>query len=668
MMMVTKDNTKNPINLLKEAYKRKPAITIGLSAVLVLVIWGAISLLGGEDATSDISPYVVKTGPLRISISETGSITPKEKIIVKNEVEGETTIVYIVDEGADVKKGDLLVELDSSTLTDEQVDQEIQVLSAEASYIDARENLSVTKSQAESDVDEAELTYEFAKQDLQKYIEGEYPNQLKEAEANITLSEEELAEAEETLEWSKKLYEEQFVSASELESDELAYKKKELDLDLAKRDLELLVNYTHKRELAQLESDVKQAQMSLDRTERSTRADVVQAEANFKAKEAEYTRQQDKLKKIEAQLEKTKIYAPADGSVIYATSAEQMGSRFGSSSEPLELGSSVRERQELIHLPTNTGYMTELSIAEASIDKIRKGLPAIITIDTLPGKVFTGKVQYVSSVVDAQSAFMNPDLKVYDTEVVLDNDQDLSMIRSGMSCTAEIVVAQYEEATYIPVQAVQNVSGNPTVYVVNGKDLEPTLVDTGKDNGIVIKIDSGLETGDIVALNPPMQEAASSEQSYEQLSDDVVVADQDSEESGGDQRAASGNDGNSQQSGGPSGSGGNFMTNLDTDGDGQISESEFQGPDNMFSTLDKDGNGYITDDEMPTGRPSGGNSGSDSEQGQMPSGGQQGQMPSGGMPSGFPTQGSSNSSQGGQMMQGATSGQMGGFGAAGGAR
>lgn len=666
--MVTKDNTKNPINLLKEAYKRKPAITIGLSAVLVLVIWGAISLLGGEDATSDISPYVVKTGPLRISISETGSITPKEKIIVKNEVEGETTIVYIVDEGADVKKGDLLVELDSSTLTDEQVDQEIQVLSAEASYIDARENLSVTKSQAESDVDEAELTYEFAKQDLQKYIEGEYPNQLKEAEANITLSEEELAEAEETLEWSKKLYEEQFVSASELESDELAYKKKELDLDLAKRDLELLVNYTHKRELAQLESDVKQAQMSLDRTERSTRADVVQAEANFKAKEAEYTRQQDKLKKIEAQLEKTKIYAPADGSVIYATSAEQMGSRFGSSSEPLELGSSVRERQELIHLPTNTGYMTELSIAEASIDKIRKGLPAIITIDTLPGKVFTGKVQYVSSVVDAQSAFMNPDLKVYDTEVVLDNDQDLSMIRSGMSCTAEIVVAQYEEATYIPVQAVQNVSGNPTVYVVNGKDLEPTLVDTGKDNGIVIKIDSGLETGDIVALNPPMQEAASSEQSYEQLSDDVVVADQDSEESGGDQRAASGNDGNSQQSGGPSGSGGNFMTNLDTDGDGQISESEFQGPDNMFSTLDKDGNGYITDDEMPTGRPSGGNSGSDSEQGQMPSGGQQGQMPSGGMPSGFPTQGSSNSSQGGQMMQGATSGQMGGFGAAGGAR
>jgi HlyD family secretion protein len=659
MMIVMKEKLKKPIELLKEAYKRKPALTIAGGVIIVLVLWGAISLVGGDDATSDISPYTVKTGPLRISISETGAIEPKEKIIVKNEVEGQTTIIYIVDEGAEVKKGDLLVELDSSTLTDNKVDQEIQVLSAEASFIDARENLSVTKSQAESDVDEAELTYEFAKQDLEKYIEGEYPNQLKEAEATITLAEEELAEAQETLEWSKQLYDEQFISESELESDELSYKKKELDLDLAKRDLELLANYTHKRELAQLESDVKQAKMALDRTQRSAKADVVQAEANFKAKEAEYARQQDKLKKIEAQLEKTKVYAPADGSVIYATSAEQMGRRFGGGSEPLELGSSVQERQELIHLPTNEGFMVELSIAEASIDKIRTGLPTIITVDTLPGKVFTGKVQYVSSVVDAQSAFMNPDLKVYTTEVVLDNDQDLAAIRSGMSCTAEIVVAQYKEATYIPVQAVLNVDGQQTAYVLDGGDLEARTVETGKDNGIVIKIDSGLEAGELVALNPPLQDATSTGQSYEQISTVVAeIPEEDVSGSGPGVQAAEGRgNGEAQQasgqdrsSGGPGGGG--FITRFDTDGDGQISSSEFQGPENFFSSMDADGNGYVTEEEAAQGRPSGGpNSGGG--QGQMPSGGQ-GQMPSGG----FPNNGQmSGNAQGG--------GQMSGFGGGG---
>ena len=606
--MVIKEKKYNPIVLLKEAYRRKPALTIAGGAVLILVLWGAISLAGGDDSLSNVSPYTVKAGPLRISISEMGSIAPKEKIIVKNEVEGQTTIIYIVDEGAEVKKGDLLVELDSSTLTDNKVDQEIQVLSAEATFIDARENLSVTESQAESDVDEAELTYEFAKQDLEKYIEGEYPNQLKEAEATITLAEEELAETQETLEWSRKLYEEQFISASELESDELAYKRKELDLDLATRDLELLENYTHKRELAQLESDVKQAKMALDRIQRSAKADIVQAEANFKAKDAEYTQQQEKLKKIESQLGKTKIYAPADGSVIYATSSEQQGRRFGGGSEPLELGSSVRERQELIHLPTNVGFMVELSIAEASIDKVRAGLPAIIAVDTLPGQVFTGHVQYVSSVVDAQSAFMNPDLKVYTTEVVLDDDQDLAMIRSGMSCTAEIVVEQHKEATYVPVQAVMNVKGQQTVYVVDGNDLEPRVVETGKDNGIVVKIEGDtLKAGELVALNPPLQEAASVDQSFEQISD--IVASMPEVESPGPgenvQSTETRGDDNTQQeasgTGQSRGGGGDFITKLDTDGDGRISASEFQGPEDFFTQFDANGDGYISADEEPQG-------------------------------------------------------------------
>lgn len=671
--MGIKEKLKKPIDLLKEAYKRKPALTIAGVVVFGLVLWGAIALLGGDDAVSDISPYTAKTGPLRISITETGAIEPKEKIIVKNEVEGQTTIVYIVDEGAQVKKGDLLVELDSSTLTDNQVDQEIQVLSAEASFIEARENYSVTQSQAESDVDEAKLTYEFAKQDLEKYIEGEYPNQLKEAEASITLSDEELAEAKETLEWSRKLYEEQFISASELESDELAYKKKELDLDLAKRDLDLLENYTHKRELAQLESDVKQAKMALDRTERSAKADIVQAEASFKAKEAEYTRQQDKLKKIEAQLEKTKIYAPADGSVIYATSAEQMSRRFGGGSEPLELGSSVQERQELIHLPTNKGFSIELSVAESSIDKVRTGLPVIISVDTLPGHVFTGKVQYVSSVVDAESAFMNPDLKVYSTKVDLDNDQDLSLIRSGMSCTAEIVVEQFKEATYVPVQAVMNVDGKQTVYVVNGNDLEPRVVETGNDNGIVIKIDDGLKAGELVALNPPMKEATSTDQSFEQLSTVVSsMTESDGSENGASAQAAEGRgSGVVQQGGGqdrsgggsPSGGmpggtgGGNMFSQFDTDGDGRISASEFPGPDDSFNRFDSDGDGYISEDEIPQGRAGGNGS----------NGGGQGQMPSGQMPSGMPS-GQMPSGNGEMPSGGPGGGQMSGFGGAGGAQ
>jgi len=59
-----------------------------------------------------------------------------------------------------------LVELDASGLMDQKIDQQIKVQNAEAAFISARENLAVVENQAQSDMDKAELSYSFAKEDL----------------------------------------------------------------------------------------------------------------------------------------------------------------------------------------------------------------------------------------------------------------------------------------------------------------------------------------------------------------------------------------------------------------------------------------------------------------------------------------------------------------------
>ena len=615
---------------LQEIIKKKPALSIAGLAVLVLVVWGGISLLTGGDAESSIPTYTVKKGPLKISITETGTIAPKDKIIVKNEVYGSTTVVSLVDEGTTVKKGDLMIELDSSTLSDSKVDQEIQVQSAEASNIEASENYEVAKNQAKSDVETAQLTYDFAQQDLKKYLEGEYPNALKEAESNITTAEEELSSAKDTLDWSKKLYAEKYLSESELNTDQLTYDQKKIAVELKQNAKNLLENYTYKRQLAELQSDVTQAKAALERTTRKAKANVAQAEATKAAKEAELERQQAKLQKIVNQLEKTKIYAPADGTIIYATSAAMSMSRFGSRTEPLKLGNTVQERQELIHLPSTEGFKVTVSIPEGSLEKVKIGLPVQITVDTIPGVVYTGSVTSIASVVNAQNAFMNPDLKVYDTVITLENGGDMKLLRSGMSCSAEIIVEQYNDAVYVPVQSVMSVNGKPTVYIVKGNKLKPRTVETGLDNDIVIRITSGLEPGELVSLSPPLAEATAVEQTFEKLSDvssttSAVTPASGTSESGSQNTGAAGGapgmpGANNQGSGAaaqggnmpagksgamPSGgqggmpSSGDFITNFDKDGDGKVSKSEFSGPETFFSQIDKDGDGYISKDEVP---------------------------------------------------------------------
>ena len=499
----------------------KPLI---LTAVVVFLLIGILVVAfnhsgSKSNPTGDMPSFVAKRGPLRISVTESGTIQAREQIIIKSEVEGKTTILFLVEEGTEVKEGELLVELDSSRLLDERIDQQIRVQNAEAAFIRARENLAVAENQAQSDIDRAELTFEFAKQDLRKYLEGEYQNERKEAESRITLAKEELQTAEEKLRWSQRLFEKEYISRTELQIDELSVNKRKLDLELAENNLRLLEDFTYPRNLAELESDVRQAEMALERTKRKAKADVVQAEAELRAKDSEYKRQQDKLTKLEEQIKKTKIYAPADGLVIYATSAKTKFWR--SNQEPLDEGVEVHEREELIYLPTALAVKAEVKVHEASLEKVSVGLPVRVTVDALPGRVFTGSVAKIAPLPDAQMVWMNPDLKVYNTEIYLEGEG--GYLRTGMSCRAEIIIAEYSDATYVPVQAVLRVGGEPTVYVWNGRSFEPRRVEVGLDNNRMVRVIGGLEVGEKVLLTPPLASAVVKEPADKTLGEPSVA-------------------------------------------------------------------------------------------------------------------------------------------------
>lgn len=477
---------------------------LGALAMAVLigaaVVWLAVAR-GGNRPKQDAPTFAARRGPLTISVVESGTIKARDQLIIKNEVEGRTSIITLVREGVRVKKGDLLVELDASALQDGKINQEISVQNTEATYSNAKENLAIVSSQADSDVNKADLALEFARQDLRKYEQGQYPKDVNEVNKRITLAKEELGRAVQTLAWSVRLFKEKYLSETEKAGDEIAVKRKTLEVELAEADLKLLQEFTYPRQIRQLQSDVQQATSALDRAKRKADADKRQAQADLKAKEAEYTRQQAKLQKILDQLKKTTILAPSDGLVVYATSAK--GGFASMMKEPLAEGQQVIERQELIYLPTDASTMAEIGIHEASLAKVRIGQPAIVTLETLPGKRFLGTVGLVAPLPDSTGMFLNPDLKVFNAQIHLDTDDPA--LRSGMTCKVEIIVETYDDAVYVPVQAVTRVAEDAMVYIPDGKSVVPRKVEIGLDNNRMIRIIQGLEEGDVVLLDPPLK-------------------------------------------------------------------------------------------------------------------------------------------------------------------
>ena len=488
-------------------------------AVAVLVIAAACAAAalrgcGGSNAAAEEALCArVQRGPLVIDLVADGEIKPSEQLTLKSEVEGRVSILYIIAEGTLVHKGDLLVELDVSAKIDERVNQEIVVQNAASALEMKKEDLEIARNQAASDVELAEQDLAFAQEDLVRYEQGEYPNKLSEAEGAVALAEQELERAREKYEWSRRLFEESFLSESELKGDELAWRHAELSLRTARGNLDLLVTYTHKRELAKLRSDVRQKTAALDRIRRKAASSILQEESSLRARESEYNRQKQKLDKINEQIAKARIVAPMDGQVIYATSA----ARRWDNQEPLKEGVEVWERRDLIILPTADTFIASTIVHESSLQSIATGMPVRVECDALPGRVFDGTLMRISPMPDTSRRWMNPDIKEYPADIRIDGG--VGELKSGMSCRIRILLDRYDDAVFVPVQSVVRVDGRPCVWVRTPDGPVRREVETGLDNGRHVRIVSGLEGGEEVLLAPPLAESERAEESNEHSTD-----------------------------------------------------------------------------------------------------------------------------------------------------
>ncbi len=459
-----------------------------------------------EGSVASIPTFEVREGPLLISIVESGTIAAREQRIIKSEVEGDRQIIWLIPEGTTVNMGDLLARMDSGRLEDQLLNQEIEVQSAETNYIDARESLAIRKLNGESQVSRAELRAQFAAEDLTKYIEGDYPLDLKSAQSEITLTLAELSSAEHDLESRKKLFEKEYVSERELDSAQRLFQRRKVDLELAESNLELLKGFTYERELARLTSDKEEADREFERAKLEAASGILQSEGDVKSKQAQLQHKEKKLRKLEEQILNCEIVAPTEGMVVYARASKH------GKGEPVKEGAWVRERQELIYLPTAKAVMARVAIHESNLAKIRPGLGVKVTVDALPGREFTGRVATIARLPDARSMYLNPDLKVYDTEIYIDGEG--GELRSGMSCTARIMVERHDTTVYVPVQSVVLTTEGPVVHVLNGNRLEERPVEVGLDNNRMIRITSNLKAGERVSLVPPEPSAVENNDAF----------------------------------------------------------------------------------------------------------------------------------------------------------
>lgn len=462
--------------------------------LLVVVIAGAAyGFRNHKPVTQANSYFTVKRGDFLVSLVEGGTLRAVQEVIIRNELEGSTTIVSVVPEGMNAKKGDLLVELDSSGLREKIANQELAVQNAEGAHSKAEEDLEIQKLTMDGAVKDAVLKVEFAGSDLEKYKEGDWPQLKRAIEARITIAQEEIQRAQDRLNWTRTLETKGYATKDELKADLLTVKRQEITIAQADEELRLANKYTFPKTVRLLEAGVDSAKLSLLQARQRSAATIRSYEADWRSKQNALELQRQRLQEMKDQLALTKIYAPQDGLVVYATGSST------SSGILIEQGATIRQKQDLIKLPDVTQMMIEIRVHESHVRQVKPNLGAYVTIDSLPDQQLTGVVKKIAVLPDTSSRYYNPNMKVYITEVWI--NESLNDIKPGVSGRAEIVITNLQQVLTVPIQAVTTVKGQQVCFLQRGERDVPVPVEVGMFNDRMIEIRKGIKEGDRVLLS-----------------------------------------------------------------------------------------------------------------------------------------------------------------------
>jgi HlyD family secretion protein len=515
-----------------------------LIVVVVIITVGVFGFLRQKTGDSGISGngtelFAVERGDLTISVIENGDIKAVDSVDIKSKVEGMAAIVNIVPEGTvitpqDVNDGKVLVELDSSKLEEQLSQKNIDFANADAAWEDANESYLIQVKQNESDITAAELKVKFARLDFQKYLGADIANQIidemesePEYDPNlislmedpnslggdaskqidtlfdvILLAQGKLENATKVLEGTQRLHDANYASELDLKRDQLEKDSSTVQLKAAQKDLELFKLYDFGKQAQTFLSDHKEAKLELERTQARARAQLAQARAKRDNSKATLEMQRSRLQKLNDQIKACVIKAPAPGQVVYWSSTQRWVRH------KVEQGAEVPQGYKIITIPDATKMKVEIKIHEVWIDKIEPNQPAKITIAAFPDKVFTGKVLKKAPLANPDE-FLNPDLKVYTTDVGIDGMDDA--IKTGMTGKVEVLINELKDVLYVPIQSVVTVDDKEICYVMASR-AEKREVETGLFNDNFVEIKSGLTKGEKVLLNPPRWTASETEE------------------------------------------------------------------------------------------------------------------------------------------------------------
>lgn len=470
-----------------------------VAPILMLIgggAWAATSWTRRTNIAATADTYIVKPRTFSVVLKEKGELKAAKSTDIASQVEGRSTIIYLIPEGTAVKKGDLLVELASDQIEARIQQDELKETNAITNFESAKTELEIQRDRNASDIRKAELSIELRRLGLEKYEKGDWEQSLRDAQIEIERATIALERRTEDFAAAKQLRAKNFITKIKYDEDEFNFKKAQWELEKAIKSLHVLKTYTHVADLRQKQSDLEEAIKEAERVGKNADAEEMKRVRALEGKTKELELIQDLLAKLRTQKEQCRITAPAQGFVVYYAGGG--GRHFMSGDNQIKEGATVHERQIMLSLPDTSKMMVVVRVHEAKTDKLHIGQQVVVKVEGLRDQQFTGTVTKIAVLADSQNRWLNPDLKEYETEITLDPSE--AALKPGVTAHVEILVDLVENELAVPVQAIYAKGGKRYVFRREARKAAPVEVTLGAIGTEWASVTAGLTQGDSIML------------------------------------------------------------------------------------------------------------------------------------------------------------------------
>jgi multidrug efflux pump subunit AcrA (membrane-fusion protein) len=420
------------------------------------VLSSAAVIIPGWGSSREISPeltHKIARGDVLVTVTEQGTLESSDNTEIKNKVRGESTVIWVIETGTEVKPGDELVKLDTLALED--------AIAERTKYA------HLTRSGAErakADVATAELA-------ISEYLEGRYRSDLMTREKDLAIAESNLRTAQNMLDHAEAMAERGYVSELQVEEREFDVTQATLNVELTQTQIDVLKRFTKRMELETLNGTLESAKARFAAEDERARMDAERRDLAIQ------------------ELEYCLVKAERSGLVIHPSAAQWKGV------PEIEEGATVHQDQVMLLMPDLSKMQVKVGIHESVIDRVQPGLAAKVT---LPDKTLDGTVSFVAPVT-RPAGWWTGNVVKYDTVVELPSEEGL---KPGMSAEVEVIIDRHENVLTIPVTAVVETLEGDFCWVKTSEGPQRRSLELGDTDDSFLVVKSGVTEGEEVVLNP----------------------------------------------------------------------------------------------------------------------------------------------------------------------